>query len=317
MRAIQRLFKWIIIFSFFWISSFFYSLTDIDASEFNLLKSRKNSIAQIFLQPSRPTREGLCFSRLNLNLPASLDILKRILSGQDSVDASYIRSYLAALSKRNTDARSEIDEKSKFYQETQKMGSAGTCFRGQEKVSRFCGAELNNMKLIEDKKLKEFLESLFEAIEAESVQWNPTVLSRADLFHAHVVYNRDNKDLVIVFHSKEYPNGEPSMEDGFPRRRFLDYFGESLGSGYHLANPTDRVTRRNFAWSLNENRLCGIDVTQAAFRGLSTDLNQSYALDPSKVTGVGESGEIANIDYFSKEGVPIYFDFHRGFGDTI
>jgi len=102
------------------------------------------------------------------------------------------------------------------------------------------------------------------------------------------------------------------MTKGFPRRKLLDYFEKSLEGSLNTLGLTPDVTRRNFIWSLKNNKICGFDTTQGNFRYLAEDPSFPLTLAQSKLSDLGAKGEIANINYFPREGVPLFLDFHRG-----
>jgi beta-xylosidase len=244
-------------------------------------------------------------------LPESLQVLRVILSKVDKIDPAFIRKYLAQATHPVQDVHRELDELSSYYLATQKLDDPAV-FAHQEQPSRFSGASARNVRVLKDPVVQSYLENLFQTIVDVSKDWNVTQLNRSDLFHAHMIYNQNRKDLLLVFHAKEYLNGEPSIEPGLPRRKLLEFFHEMPAEDLTVTSSIPGVTRRNFVWSLSENKIYGVDTTQSSNISFAAGEESSTTLEANKLSDLGSDGEIANLNYFPKEGVPLFLDFHRG-----
>lgn len=73
--------------------------------------------------------------------------------------------------------------------------------------------------------------------------------SERDLFHGHVVAHESEPDVVVLFHAKEYPDGE------FPdyRRAQLQKLG--LYTDTRTFGNVASMSERNYLWSLRTNKL--------------------------------------------------------------
>jgi hypothetical protein len=287
--------------------------TETTPSSIEMMSVSSAWVNHIFKLSSDLRGDGICFGKPATELPDSMIHLQARLTSLDHVDPDFVRHFFSDLTLLTTsaDVEREIDEKSIYFQKIKKLRNP-TLFSGQERPSRFSGASIKNISLMKDKATERFFENLFKSVVLYSEAWNPTRLSRADLFHAHMIYSHEQKDILIVFHSKEYLDGEPSMGEGFPRRRLLEFIGESLSTEISLTRPTARATRRNYIWSLTKNKICGIDTTRETFATLAEEPVYRCTLDQRKLTELEKNGEIANINYFPAEQVPLFFDFHRG-----
>lgn len=101
--------------------------------------------------------------------------------------------------------------------------------------------------------INHFMAGLFDLI----VQHVPgTEINEFDLFHGHVVLTERPRDLVILFHAKEYPAQDepliPLIDQGTVER--------GLASGVVRGDPgfrddVETMTDRNFLWVLSTNTL--------------------------------------------------------------
>jgi hypothetical protein len=154
--------------------------------------------------------------------------------------------------------------------------------------------------------LTEYVDELFAMVAGilASVTGEPPekIVRRHDLFHGHWVFSDAAKDILIVFHAKEYPE---NLE------QFKALAAKALeGANYAAFASADRRFKlRCPIWSMKQNKLFSTDFSAAdnPYRELldSTDLgNRDNPLLLSQ-TNLGVC--IADVNCFSNEGVPSFF----------
>lgn len=78
-----------------------------------------------------------------------------------------------------------------------------------------------------------------------------TKFTERDLFHGHILPNEANRDVVIVFHAKEYPDQiVSSFRDGWEQTLNLNTTGRST-----FAVSDQVMFERNFIWTLRTNKI--------------------------------------------------------------
>lgn len=82
-----------------------------------------------------------------------------------------------------------------------------------------------------------------------------TMLHEFDLFHGHVVPNEATRDVVIVFHAKEYPS---DVIGSFQKNRYAANGLISTGSK-SFASGSSLMNQRNFVWTLKTNTVYLLD----------------------------------------------------------
>ena len=90
------------------------------------------------------------------------------------------------------------------------------------------------------------MEKLFEMIKATQAGIE---FSERDLFHGHIVAHEANRDIVVVFHAKEYPD---QLLNPFQRQR---YIGAGLWTDTRTFGGAKSMDERNFLWTLCTNKL--------------------------------------------------------------
>jgi hypothetical protein len=222
-------------------------------------------------------------------LPAALRKLGEAIDQQSSRP---VRDLLMEL------IRPQIAMRSSFQFKTP-VQMSGT--QTQEKVLRAMGAGEGEYAFdLPSLSLTEFLAGMFEGI----AKHHPvTKLYERDLFHGHVVPNEATRDVVIVFHAKEYPAGQLST---FTEQRYRDA-GLLTANGSFPDTATD-MAERNFLWTLRTNRvflLADPDRTKStadpAFTNLITPLGKALDQDAKRAGTVQErhfGQELFAVNYF-------------------
>lgn len=237
------------------------------------------------------------------SLQKDLDAVKR--------GPNAMRQKLASITHRVRNPREDIDLQSLYYIMVQKLADP-TPFQGQESLIKYSGADEKNLRFLKTDETRIFFEKLFKFIPDAFFDWNPVRFSRADLFHAHLIYNATERDLFLVFHAREYPDDLLAFSPS--RFKLLDYFNEQLPAHLSTKNPTREFTRRNFVWSLQRNRMCAVDTTEETYKSLRDPDSDPSTLNQLALSDFGEKGEMAIVNYFPKERAPLFFDFLRGTG---
>lgn len=96
--------------------------------------------------------------------------------------------------------------------------------------------------------IEAFVTSMFTGIVAGH---HATAFTERDLFHGHFVPNEANRDVVVVFHAKEYP---VDMLNSFQIQRFQRLNLETPNMFvFDADNPA--MYERNFIWTLRTNKI--------------------------------------------------------------
>lgn len=98
-----------------------------------------------------------------------------------------------------------------------------------------------------------YLEELFKAI---NKSFPDTELNLIDLFHGHMVMDESyyNKDILIIFHSKEYPSNLEKQKTEMAIKE------ESALKLFDTKNEVYK--KRNYIWSLRKNKIWRIDTSK-------------------------------------------------------
>jgi|GEM_PF-1044795 hypothetical protein len=270
------------------------------------VQTRTTALQMVLDQSSAMENSGFCTS-----LPAGVvtpDELTSVLEQISQVEPpppEEVRNLIIQQTKPLIHGTQDIDLPSPIYLMTQELGVS---FSNLEKPSWFSGGNDKNYRVPKNKGVGTYFEELFIKITESAIPWNPTVLSRSDLFHGHLIYHRKLKDLLIVFHAKEYPRENPSLGSGFSMRRLFDLFNLHLSAQVKTQPPTDSYLRRNFLISLRQRKLCGVNTRNRAFAPLAQNQGDGSTLDSVKASDLGKLGEIMNINFFASEGSPLFFD---------
>ncbi len=98
-----------------------------------------------------------------------------------------------------------------------------------------------------------YLEGLFKAI---NINFPDTKLNLIDLFHGHMVIDESysNGDVLIIFHSKEYPSNLEKQKTDIaikedPKLQLFD-------------TKNGEYKKRNYIWSLHKNKIWRIDTSE-------------------------------------------------------
>lgn len=104
-----------------------------------------------------------------------------------------------------------------------------------------------------DEEITNYLEELFKVI---NKSFPDTELNLIDLFHGHIVMDESyyNKDILIIFHSKEYPSNleKQKTEMAIKEQPALQLFD----------TKNDVYKKRNYIWSLRKNKIWRIDTRE-------------------------------------------------------
>lgn len=111
----------------------------------------------------------------------------------------------------------------------------------------------NNFRRFHNQEISQYLEKVFHHLVQKSREQGQKIsINRSDLYHGHMIYDQRAKDILIIFHAKEYP-----MD--------LEYFkahacATSLGEAVFYSTDSS-YKKRNFLFSLGENFLWNIDTS--------------------------------------------------------
>lgn len=127
------------------------------------------------------------------------------------------------------------------------------------------------------------------------LQFMSIVLCRNNLFHGHVLYNKELNDILIVFHAFEYP------EDLEPQKSSQAKKIES-GIAEFKSFEVDAFVWRNAIYSVNKNCIYISDINQEPYCSQLRIGPPCYCtLDENKV---GE--RLFDINYFPQENLPLF-----------
>ncbi|WP_291578384.1 hypothetical protein [Clostridium sp. UBA6640] len=101
--------------------------------------------------------------------------------------------------------------------------------------------------------ISNYLEALFKAI---NINFPDTKLNLIDLFHGHMVIDESysNGDVLIIFHSKEYPSNLEKQKTDIAIKE---------DSKLQLFDTKNGVyKKRNYIWSLRKNKIWRIDTSE-------------------------------------------------------
>ena len=273
------------------------------------VQTRTNALRTILDQPNRIENAGFCKTMpAELRPPAELITVLEQINLAEPPAPDQVRSLIIKNTETPAHGTQEIDLHSPIYLMAQESGLR---FSNLERPSWFSGGNDKNYRLPKSDSFGNYFKTLFSKITEAAIPWNPTVLSRSDLFHGHMIYHRGLKDLLIVFHAKEYPRENPSLCAGCSMRKLFDFFGLHLPAQIKTQPASDSYLRRNFVISLGQGKLCGANTRVRAFAALAQGQGDGSTLDAAKASDLGKAGEIMNINFFASEDVPIFFDILR------
>ncbi len=255
-----------------------------------------------------------CFSTENTSLPPDISKLLESLSSHGGSSHEVIRGHLASLTHKVNNVIEELDSHSVYYNRIKNLTNPNI-FSGQERLSKYSGANANNIRFPKNVNTSNFFSELFHEIVFKTSQWNTIQLSRTDLFHAHIIVNHKENDIFLIFHAKEYPNDLIQFNPA--QTALLKFLDETLDPSISIENPTKEFTRRNFVASLKRKKICGIDTSSATFSFLRDPSMDESTLNQAFFSENGSKGELAIVHYYPREGAPLFFDFLRGTGLTI
>ena len=264
------------------------------------------ALSEALKQSSEPKSSGFCKELPSiLKIPEELQLILKLIAQPGSPETSLIRSQILALTTPLLEGPLSLDLSSQIFQEAKKKNLT---FSKLEKPSWFAGGDAQNYRIPKTQDLEAFFSNLFLLIPKYSEPWNPTQLSRADLFHAHLIAHQRLKDLILIFHAKEYPRDHPSLCPSCLMRGLFDTFALHLPTSIQSHPPSELYVRRNYLISLRQKKLCGLNTTQDPFLKLAQDDGDGSTLDPVKSSDLKESGQIMNLHFFPGEGVPLFID---------
>jgi len=138
-------------------------------------------------------------------------------------------------------------------------------------------------------------------------------LNTTDLFHGHLVYlNHKRGDLIIVFHAQEYPHELP-----FTRSKSIEAVVtyKSILKGKKFGYKTVSFKRRNFIWSLKENKLFNLNTDdKGPFFSLifpkgwieNKELKRLALLGNSVQDNLLGNG-LGSLNFFPDQKIPLYW----------
>lgn len=161
-----------------------------------------------------------------------------------------------------------------------------------------------------------FMEKLFETIKTAQAGIE---FSERDLFHGHIVAHESNRDILVLFHAKEYPD---QMLNHYQRKRYTD---AGLWTDNRAFGDAKSMDERNFLWTLRTNKV--FLLTDPARTGAKADPNfaelirrDNEPLDSDgKVLGTVYENyfgtELLGVNYFPKHVKdPLFFAPRGGWG---
>jgi hypothetical protein len=158
----------------------------------------------------------------------------------------------------------------------------------------------------ENEALTEFIDELFLMVAATlaRVTGEPPakIVRRHDLFHGHWVYSDAAKDILIVFHAKEYPENLEQFKAG--TAKVLE------GANYERFVSSDRRFKlRCPIWSMKQNKLFSTDFTASdnPYRDLLDSPDLANRDNPLLLSQANLGVCIADVNSFSNEGVKSFF----------
>lgn len=162
--------------------------------------------------------------------------------------------------------------------------------------------------------LTDFFEELFTTLVAVSLslttgnspwwQGAPVQLSRADLFHGHLIWDTSVPfaDLLFLFHAKEYPSDIESTKAGFARH---------LESGVYKDFKTSSADfkYRCSIYSLRLNRLYILKLSDngSPYRGFVANPDLSKTYNPLRIDQDDLGECVADVNHFPNDGVRLFF----------
>lgn len=270
------------------------------------VQSRTTALQMVLDQSSSTENSGFCNSLpAALRTPDEITSVLEQISQADPPSPEKVRNLIIQQTEPLAQGTQDIDLPSPIYLMTQELGVS---FSNLEKPSWFSGGNEKNYRLPKTASFGNYFKDLFIKVTETAIPWNPTVLSRSDLFHGHLIYHSTLKDLIIVFHAKEYPRENPSLCSGCSMRKLFDLFSLHLSPQIKTQPATDSYLRRNFIISLRQRKLCGANTRIRGFAPLAQSQGDGSTLDSVKASDLGKLGEIMNINFFASEGAPLFFD---------
>ena len=157
-----------------------------------------------------------------------------------------------------------------------------------------------------DAALTDYMDDLFltVAATAASLTGEPPgkILRRHDLFHGHWVFSDAAKDILIVFHAKEYPENLEQFKAGAAKA--LE------GANYEAFASADRRFKlRCPIWSMKQNKLFSTDFAASdnPYRELLDNTDLTNRDNPLLLSQTNLGVCIADVNCFSNEGVKSFF----------
>lgn len=224
-------------------------------------------------------------------IPAELAVLAeaRILADGKGDKAKELLATLSdEVAAKDLSQASALSQEKGFYK-VENWASGGAPFRRFKKEA-----------------LTHFIDDLFGMVAAvlASVTEEPPqkILRRHDLFHGHWVYNEAAKDILIVFHAKEYPENLEQFKAG--AAKVLE------GVNYEpFASADRRFKLRCPIWSMKQNKLLSTDFTASdnPYRELLDNPDLTQRDNPLLLSQTNLGTCIADVNCFSNEGVDSFF----------
>lgn len=165
-----------------------------------------------------------------------------------------------------------------------------------------------------DDELTDFFEGLFTTLAAVSLsltpgdspwwQGEPVQLSRADLFHGHLIWDTSAPfaDLLFLFHAKEYPSDIERTKAGFAKLlepgRYKDFDTSSPEFKYRCS-----------IYSLRLNRLYILKLSDngSPYRSFVAEPDLTVDENPLRIDQDDLGECVADINHFPNDGVPLFF----------
>jgi len=121
------------------------------------------------------------------------------------------------------------------------------------------GSGSQKARVFKNQKMTTFFSNLFYTIIQMAKEHQLSIsLNTTDLFHGHIILlGKEKPNLIIIFHAQEYPYNLPFTHH--KSKKAVSTHKELL-KGKRLSYQTPSFKRRNFIWSLKENRLFNINT---------------------------------------------------------
>jgi len=138
-------------------------------------------------------------------------------------------------------------------------------------------------------------------------------LNTTDLFHGHLVFiGKKRGDLIIVFHAQEYPHDLPFTSHN-SRQAVVTH--KLILKGKKFGHNTISFKKRNFIWSLKENKIFNLDTDRKGpFFPLIFPTGWVKDQELKELALLGNSvqdnllgSNLGSLNFFPNQNIPLYW----------